>query len=99
MIVIQNIGTDASAKSIMEDKTAELKVKLSKIKGKMRNLRDMRLEEDIDNDEFRERMQYLLKDEAEITAEITALTENKTSETWPEWRRCLRCYDGCRLEA
>lgn len=68
------------AQNSMEDKTAELKVKLSKIKGKMRNLRDMRLEEDIDNDEFRERMQYLLKDEAEITAEITALTENKASE-------------------
>lgn len=59
----------------MEDKTVELNVKLSRIKAKMRNLRDMRLENDIDTDEFHERMKSLLDEEAAVNSEIEKVSK------------------------
>lgn len=59
----------------MEDKTVELNIKLSRIKAKMRNLRDMRLENDIESDEFHERMKSLMDEEAAVNAEIEKVSK------------------------
>jgi len=64
----------------LNGKTAEiLSKKLAKTKNKMKNLRDMRMEGDIDQKEFRECMKTLMDEESRLNEELEAQSSQLNS--------------------
>ena len=70
----------SNLKATQEEKTLELNRKLGRVQSKLNNLRDMRIEGDIETEEFRERMKRFMDEEAAINAEIAKLSEGKDRE-------------------
>ncbi len=70
-----------------EVKAEALDQKLLKVQSKIRNLRDMRMEGDIDSDDFHDRMKKLIDEENGLRMEINNLTQflaKKEPEAGPD---------------
>lgn len=70
----------AKMKATKDEKIFELSRKLARVKGKLQNLRDMRIDGDIETEEFRNRMKRFMDEEESINAEIAKLSEGSAEE-------------------
>ncbi|MBO4909577.1 MAG: recombinase family protein [Lachnospiraceae bacterium] len=70
----------SALKASQDEKELELNRKLARIQGKLKNLRDMRIEGDIETDEFRDRMKRFMDEEEAVKAEIAKLSDRIEQE-------------------